>query len=259
MRSCASATSAEQFAALDRDLGRAADRPDADRARRRGAGSSRRRCASTRPSCARGAPLRDFCHRLVEPETGAMPPRPDQRQADVRRRGPFPGYRGTGADITAEVEATRSAARAEARLRDAHRQHQRRLRAVRRARPAGDLQPPLRRDRRGDRGAAAPGEPAGRRSCARASRPVTTPRPEAARRPISPSASSITAAPTAASSSSSSATTAGSRSASTAPRTAARSARAPTSPSSSAARAPGSSSARSCAPSICASTPRSTT
>ena len=64
-------------------------------------------------------PFRDFCYRLADPVSGAV------RHVRVSGRpmfdaaGRFLGYRGTGTDVTAEVEATRSAARAEARLREA--------------------------------------------------------------------------------------------------------------------------------------------
>ena len=226
-RICASATSARVRLA-DRHSERAADRPHVAGVRGRARARPPRAPARDRPA---GAPP---LARLLPPPGPPADRRPPARVSGkpvFDRAGRFPGYRGTGADITAEVQANpeRRARRSPPTRRD--RQRQRRLRAVRRARPAGDLQPPLRRDRR--RAARArrarnqlAGDPArGHRGA------VTTSRPQAAPTPISPSASSIAAAPTARSSSSSSATAAGFRSASTAPRTAAPSAPAPTSPS----------------------------
>ena len=64
-------------------------------------------------------PLRDLCHRATHSITGASRHVRVSGKAVFDRAGRFTGYRGTGADITAEVEATQSAARAEARLRDA--------------------------------------------------------------------------------------------------------------------------------------------
>jgi PAS domain S-box-containing protein len=64
-------------------------------------------------------PFRDVCYRLPDPATGAMRHVRVSGKPVFDRAGRFLGYRGTGADVTAEVEATRSAARAEVRLRDA--------------------------------------------------------------------------------------------------------------------------------------------
>ena len=64
-------------------------------------------------------PFRDFCYHLADPASGAIRHVRVSGKPIFDRAGRFLGYRGTGTDITAEVEATRSAARAEARLRDA--------------------------------------------------------------------------------------------------------------------------------------------
>jgi PAS domain S-box-containing protein len=64
-------------------------------------------------------PLRDFCHRLTDAVSGASRHLRISGRPLIDSAGRFLGYRGTGTDITAEVEATRSAARAETRLRDA--------------------------------------------------------------------------------------------------------------------------------------------
>jgi PAS domain S-box-containing protein len=64
-------------------------------------------------------PFREVRHRLVDPASGA------ERHVQVSGRpifdrlGMFLGYRGTGIDITAQIQAMRDAARAESRLRDA--------------------------------------------------------------------------------------------------------------------------------------------
>ena len=62
--------------------------------------------------------FRDVCHRLVDRPTGTVRHARVSGEPIVDGAGRFLGYRGTGADITAEVEAMRNAARAEARLRD---------------------------------------------------------------------------------------------------------------------------------------------
>jgi PAS domain S-box-containing protein len=64
-------------------------------------------------------PFRDFRYCLVHPGTGAVRHVRVSGKPISDRGGRFLGYRGTGTDVTAEVEATQSAARAEARLRDA--------------------------------------------------------------------------------------------------------------------------------------------
>jgi PAS domain S-box-containing protein len=64
-------------------------------------------------------PFRDVCYRLADPATGAPRHVRVSGKPVFDRDGRFLGYRGTGTDVTAEVEATRSAARAEVRLRDA--------------------------------------------------------------------------------------------------------------------------------------------
>ncbi len=62
--------------------------------------------------------FRDVCHRLVDRPTGAVRYARVGGEPILNGAGRFLGYRGTGADITAEVLAMRNAARAEARLRD---------------------------------------------------------------------------------------------------------------------------------------------
>ncbi|MGH6898158.1 MAG: PAS-domain containing protein [Geminicoccaceae bacterium] len=64
-------------------------------------------------------PFHDFCYGLAHPTTGAVRHVRVSGKPIFDRAGRFLGYRGTGTDVTAEVEATQSAARAEARLRDA--------------------------------------------------------------------------------------------------------------------------------------------
>jgi PAS domain S-box-containing protein len=64
-------------------------------------------------------PFRDFCYRIVNRATGADRHVRVSGKPVFDRAGVFVGYRGTGTDITAEVEAMRDAARAEMRLRDA--------------------------------------------------------------------------------------------------------------------------------------------
>jgi PAS domain S-box-containing protein len=64
-------------------------------------------------------PFRDFCYGLAHPTTGAVRHVRVSGKPIFDRAGRFLGYRGTGMDVTAEVAATQSAARAEARLRDA--------------------------------------------------------------------------------------------------------------------------------------------
>jgi PAS domain S-box-containing protein len=64
-------------------------------------------------------PFRDFSYCLAHPATGAVRHVRVSGRPIFDRTGRFLGYRGTGTDVTAEVEATQSAARAEARLRDA--------------------------------------------------------------------------------------------------------------------------------------------
>jgi PAS domain S-box-containing protein len=64
-------------------------------------------------------PFRDFRYRLADPQSGAVRHVRVSGKPIFDETGRFLGYRGTGTDVTAEVEATRSAARAEARLRDA--------------------------------------------------------------------------------------------------------------------------------------------
>ena len=62
--------------------------------------------------------FRDFCQRLVDRPTGTVRYARVGGEPIFNGAGRFLGYRGTGADITAEVLAMRNAARAEARLRD---------------------------------------------------------------------------------------------------------------------------------------------
>jgi PAS domain S-box-containing protein len=64
-------------------------------------------------------PLRDLCCPLADPATGGIRHIRISGKPVFDRAGRFLGYRGTGADVTAEVEATRNAVRAEIRLRDA--------------------------------------------------------------------------------------------------------------------------------------------
>jgi PAS domain S-box-containing protein len=64
-------------------------------------------------------PFRDFCYRIVNRATGAHRHLKVSGKSVFDPAGVFVGYRGTGTDITAEVEAMRDAARAEVRLRDA--------------------------------------------------------------------------------------------------------------------------------------------
>jgi PAS domain S-box-containing protein len=64
-------------------------------------------------------PFRGICYDLTHPATGVVRHVRVSGRPIFDRGGRFLGYRGAGADITAEVEATRNAARAEAHLREA--------------------------------------------------------------------------------------------------------------------------------------------
>ena len=64
-------------------------------------------------------PFRDVRYRLVDPASGTERHVQASGRPMFDRGGAFLGYRGTGVDITAQVEARRDAARAESRLRDA--------------------------------------------------------------------------------------------------------------------------------------------
>jgi PAS domain S-box-containing protein len=64
-------------------------------------------------------PFREVRHRLVDPASGAERHVQISGRPIFDRLGMFLGYRGTGIDITAQIQAMRDAARAESRLRDA--------------------------------------------------------------------------------------------------------------------------------------------